>query len=70
MTSGVTELTMAGMIRKETKTTSRWIQPQIARPVAVRAGFLASTVSVKLAIHGAKAMPSPSDSPASMSAIV
>ena len=66
----MTVLTMAGMIRKETKTTTRWIQPQIARPVAVRAGFLASTVSVKLAIHGAKAMPRPSDSAASISATV
>ena len=30
----------------------RMIQPQMARPVAVRAGLRASTVSVKLAIHG------------------
>ena len=43
----------AGMIRNETKTTTRMIQPQMARPVAVSAGLRASTVSVKLAIHGA-----------------
>ena len=28
------------------------IHPQIASPVAISAGFLASTVSVKLASHG------------------
>ena len=41
-----------GMSRNATKTTTRMIQPQMARPVAVSAGLRASTVSVKLAIHG------------------
>ena len=38
--------------------TTRITRPQTARPVAVRAGLRRSTVSVKLAIHGAYAMPS------------
>ena len=33
--------------------TARMIQPHTARPVAVSAGLRFSTVSVKLAIHGA-----------------
>ncbi len=41
-----------GISRKEPNTTTRMIQPQIARPVAVSAGLRASTVSVKLAIQG------------------
>ena len=32
--------------------TIRMIQPQMASPVAMSAGLRASTVSVKLAIHG------------------
>jgi hypothetical protein len=40
------------MSRNDTNTTTRRIQPQMASPVAVRAGLRASTVSVKLAIHG------------------
>ncbi len=40
------------MIRKERKTVTRTIQPQMASPVATSAGLRVSTVSVKLAIHG------------------
>ena len=42
----------SGMIRYAANTTIRMIQPQMARPVAISAGFRASTVSVKLAIQG------------------
>ena len=42
-----------GRISTETAMTTRMIQPQTARPVAIRAGLRFSTVSVKLAIHGA-----------------
>ena len=41
----------------EIETMARMIQPHTARPVAVRAGFRFSTVSVKLAIHGEKTKP-------------
>src|SRR5919112_1724923 len=39
-------------------TVTRRIHPQMARPVADRAGLRCSTVSVKAAIHGAYAAPS------------
>ncbi len=55
-TKGVIELTTYGRMRTEMAMTARMIQPQTARPVAVSAGFLFSTVSVKLAIHGAYAI--------------
>ena len=35
-----------GMTRKEAKTTTRMIKPQMASPVAMSAGLRASTVSV------------------------
>ncbi len=52
-TSGVTEVTTTGTNAVEMATTIRMVQPHTARPVAVAAGFCFSTVSVKLAIHGA-----------------
>ncbi len=52
-TSGVTEVTTIGTNAAETATTIRMVQPHTARPVAVAAGLCFSTVSVKLAIHGA-----------------
>ena len=58
------------MIRNEANTTTRTIQPQMARPVAMSAGLRSSTVSVKLAIHGVYAMPRKNDMTARMSASV
>ena len=52
-TSGVTAVTSTGMKAAETATTIRIVQPHTARPAAVAAGLCFSTVSVKLAIHGA-----------------
>ena len=50
-----TRIEVAGTTRvkiaSDAVTTSRRIQPQIARPVAVAAGLCFSTVSVKPAIH-------------------
>ena len=46
-----------GTSRDDTHTTIRMIQPQIARPVAMSAGFRASMFSVKLAIQATYAMP-------------
>ena len=45
-TTGLTDEITMGMKMNETATTSRRIQPHRASPVATRAGFLASTVSV------------------------
>ena len=46
-------LTTVGTKNTDTAMTMRMTRPQTARPVAVSAGLRASTVSVKLAIHGA-----------------
>ncbi len=52
-TSVDTVFTMCGTMNTDTAMTMRITRPQIARPVAASAGLRFSTVSVKLAIHGA-----------------
>ena len=53
----VTVFTTCGTKKTDTAMTMRITRPQTARPVAVSAGLRFSTVSVKLAIHGAYATP-------------
>ena len=48
-------VTTSGTKKTLTAMTTRMMSPHTARPVAVSAGLRRSTVSVKLAIHGAKA---------------
>lgn len=52
-----TVLMTVGTKNTDTAMTMRMTRPHTARPVAVSAGFRFSTVSVKLAIHGAYAVP-------------
>ena len=52
-TSVETVLITCGTMKTDTAMTMRITRPQTARPVAASAGFRFSTVSVKLAIHGA-----------------
>src|SRR5271166_821197 len=54
-TTGFTVLITMGRKMNEIPTTTRRIHPHRASPVATRAGFLDSMVSVYPAIHGAKA---------------